>query len=295
MGQPRLKYYTDKVPHATREVGSFWWKDVQRLSPIFRNIARCSLGDGTTVTFWDDLWSDDEVLAHHFPRLFSFARNPNISVSEVMSAEDLDTLFALPISQEAFEELETLGDFLQLQTFDEESRDTWTYQWGNATYSSSKFYKLAFQNLPEHRVFSWLWKSKCTPRVKFFAWLVLVDILNTKTMLRKRNLFDEDDEHCVLCTAGIDEDLDHLFFDCPFSKRCWEKIGMQRNTGLSLYPRIAHARQQQNIPFFMEVVTIAAWEIWKIRNDRVFNNGQVHVSIWFANFKNRCLLQSVSL
>jgi hypothetical protein len=36
-----------------------------------------------------------------------------------MSAEDLDTLFILPISQEAFEELETLGDFLQLQAFDE--------------------------------------------------------------------------------------------------------------------------------------------------------------------------------
>jgi hypothetical protein len=24
-------YYTDKVPHASREVGSFWWKDVTRL------------------------------------------------------------------------------------------------------------------------------------------------------------------------------------------------------------------------------------------------------------------------
>jgi hypothetical protein len=33
------KYYSDKVPHATMEVGSFWWKDVQRLSTIFRNIA----------------------------------------------------------------------------------------------------------------------------------------------------------------------------------------------------------------------------------------------------------------
>jgi hypothetical protein len=211
-----------------------------------------------------------------------------------MAAEDLDTLFSLPISQEAFEELETLGQFLELQAFDEESKDTWIYQWGNTTYSSSKLYKLAFQNLPEHPVFSWLWKSKCTPRVKFFAWLVLVDRLNTKTMLRRRNLSDEDDDdHCVLCPTGTEEDLDHLFFDCPFAKRCWEKIGMYWITSLSLYPRIAHARQQQNIPFFMEVVTIAAWEIWKIRNERVFNNGQVNVNIWFANFKNQCILQSV--
>jgi hypothetical protein len=106
------KYYSDKVPHATREVGSFWWKDVQRLSTIFRNIARCNIGDGTTVTLWHDRWSGD-VLALRFSRLFSFARNPNVNVSEAMSAEDLDALFALPLSQEAFEELELLGEFLQ--------------------------------------------------------------------------------------------------------------------------------------------------------------------------------------
>jgi hypothetical protein len=243
------KHYSDKVPHATREVGSFWWKDVQRLSTIFRNIARCSLDNGTTVTFWDDLWTDD-VLAHCFPGIFSYARNPNISVNEVMSAEDLDTLFALPISQEAFEELQMLSVFLQSQAFDEDSKDIWTYQWGSATYSSSKFYKVAFQSLSAHPVFTWLWKSKCTPRVTFFAWLILVDRLNTKTMLRRRNLFTEDDDHCVLCTGGIDEDLDHLFFECPFSRSCWEKIGIQWDTSLNLYPRIiAHTMQQQNIPF----------------------------------------------
>jgi len=29
----------------------------------------------------------------------------------------------------------------------------------------------------------------------------------------------------------------HLFFDCPFYKSCWDKIGMQWNTRLSLYPQ----------------------------------------------------------
>jgi hypothetical protein len=48
------KYYSDQVPHATREMGSFWWKDVLRLNILFREIARCELGDGSTVCFWDD-------------------------------------------------------------------------------------------------------------------------------------------------------------------------------------------------------------------------------------------------
>jgi hypothetical protein len=46
------KYYQGKVPHAAREVGSFWWKDILRLSNLFRGIARCTIGDGSTVLFW---------------------------------------------------------------------------------------------------------------------------------------------------------------------------------------------------------------------------------------------------
>lgn len=266
---------------------------VLRLSTLFRGIARCTVGEGKTVTFWGDLWSDD-VLARRFPRLFSFAKDENASVNAVMSAEDLDNLFYLPLSQEAFEEMEMLSAVLSTQSFDAQSADVWTYQWGSSKYSSKKLYKLAFNNMPAHPIFKWLWKSKCTSRIKFFAWMVLVDRLNTKVMLKRRNLSDEDDDaQCVLCTEAIDEDWDHLFFGCSFARRCWRKFGIQWNNNLSLYARVAQARQQQNLPFFMEAVVIATWEIWKIRNDRVFNNGPVHVGIWFRNFKNESLLQSL--
>jgi hypothetical protein len=29
-----LKYYRNKLPHASREVGSFWWKDILRLHSL---------------------------------------------------------------------------------------------------------------------------------------------------------------------------------------------------------------------------------------------------------------------
>ena len=50
-----FKHYSGRVPHASREVGSFWWKDVLRLNTLCRGIARCQVGDGTIVTFWEDL------------------------------------------------------------------------------------------------------------------------------------------------------------------------------------------------------------------------------------------------
>jgi len=125
------------------------------------------------------------VLAQTYPRLASFARNRGASVLEIMEAVDLDSLFLLPLSQQAFEELETLQAQLQDIPYDEDAVDRWIPVWGN-TYTSRSFYSQVFKNMDTHPIFKIIWKSRCTPRVKFFAWLVLVDRLNTKTMLRRR-------------------------------------------------------------------------------------------------------------
>jgi hypothetical protein len=79
---------------------------------IFRGISNCNLGNGSYVCFWDDLWTDS-VLSQTYPRLASFARNEGASVLEVKQAEDLDSLFLLPLSQQAFEEIELLQAQLQ--------------------------------------------------------------------------------------------------------------------------------------------------------------------------------------
>ena len=49
------------------------------------------------MSFWEDLWND-QILANKFPIIHSFANNSNISVQEIMSADDLDSLFYLPLS-----------------------------------------------------------------------------------------------------------------------------------------------------------------------------------------------------
>jgi hypothetical protein len=52
-------YYSEgEIPHASREKGSFWWRDVLKLVDWFRGIAKCKVGDGTTVLFWEDIWND---------------------------------------------------------------------------------------------------------------------------------------------------------------------------------------------------------------------------------------------
>lgn len=123
------KYYTSKVPQGSREVGSFWWKDILRLNVLYRGIAVCSIGDGSTVMFWDDLWSGT-VLSQEFPRLHSFALDQSISVKCSMEFENLDDLFSLLLSIEAFQEYQLLQTKLQDIHYDGLASDNWTFIWG---------------------------------------------------------------------------------------------------------------------------------------------------------------------
>jgi hypothetical protein len=254
------KYYQDKVPHAAREVGSFWWKDILRLSNLFRGIARCAIGDGSTVLSWDDPWTD-HLLSEQYPRLLSFSKDTRLSVKDMLNTEELEDLFHLPLSQAANQDFEQLQELLSGLPMPESKTDNWYYIWGNNSYTSQRLYKLAFANSDAHPAFKWIWKAKCTPRIKFFAWLVLVDRLNTKDMLRRRHCSIEDDDLCVLCPLGAVEDLDHLFFSCTFARRCWQALQVQWDEQLSLLPRLAQARANSALPFFVDLVMIASWEI----------------------------------
>lgn len=70
-----------------------------------------------------------------------------------------------------------------------------------------------------------MWKSKCQPKQKFFFWLILWGRLNTKSMLKRRNI-ELDSYTCEKCILQKDETLSHLFFRCNFVMRCWSLIGV---------------------------------------------------------------------
>jgi len=48
-------------------------------------------------------------------------------------------------------------------------------------------------------------------RIKFFAWLILVDRLNTKSMLKRRNMLAEEEVNCVMCNLGEEEETLTIF------------------------------------------------------------------------------------
>jgi hypothetical protein len=209
-----------------------------------------------------------------------------------MEADLLDDLFNLPLTLEAFEELQQLQAILADVHYDPMGTDSWVYIWGNTKYTSTRLYKIAFQHLQPPITFSWIWKSKCTPRLKFFAWLLLVDRLNTKTMLTCRNYSVGANDHCLLCDDQVNEDILHLFFHCTFASSCWQMLGITWSAATDLHDKIARTRNSLNLPFFMEIFIIDTWEIWNQQNRLVFDGQAASPQLWTVKFKDQILLQS---
>jgi hypothetical protein len=103
-------------------------------------------------------------------------------------------------------------DLLELSYGNIEQNDVWSFIWGNQHYSAQRYYQHHFAAVRPTRHVLWIWKSKCMPRIKFFAWLPLNDRLNTRNMLRRRKQFLQEGYSYVLCHGSVKETMEHHFF-----------------------------------------------------------------------------------
>jgi hypothetical protein len=152
-------------------------------------MAKCNIGNGRIVNFWTDLW-EQNCLHHRFPHLITFVKHTNWNMEKVIHTEYLEDLFHLPLSQQAYEEFLNLEVICQsaLIKVQEGNCDTWTYIWGNGEFSSRKAYRAMIGSSPTPKKFSRIWKSSGEAKHKLFSWLLLHDILNTRNLLKKKEL-----------------------------------------------------------------------------------------------------------
>ena len=277
-------YGNGAVPHATRLKGSFWWKDVMESIDHFRGIAAPWTGNGSTFLLWQYIWNG-QMLQSKFPHLFTYATNTNITLATYLNNQDIQANFQLPLSQVAMEEFHSFNDYIHSQMQNLQGNDVWTYSWGNAIYSSQKLYKKAFTSITPPDPFRWIWRTKLSKKIKVFIWLLLRDRINSRNLLKRKHFIDENEEaNCVMCHPAPEETTYHLVFQCPFSELCWDFLHIGWDHTLDFFQTMIKAQQDFGQPFFMEVFSIAAWEIWKQRNGYIFRNKIPSFQAWKTCF-----------
>jgi hypothetical protein len=100
-------------------------------------------------------------------------------------------------------------------------------------------------------LFSWMWSAGSLGKHKFFSWLLLKDRLNTRNLLRRKNMY-LDDYNCAICNSNVEETCMHLFFECPFSLSCWNHIGIHWDFSLPPLDMLIEARTNFGSPIFRE-------------------------------------------
>lgn len=180
-------YYVGReVPHVTKEIISFWWRDILTLNTYYRGIALCQVGNRETAFLgWSVAWLST---CAKISKNISLARNKNCSVLDFFQNSSIVSRFYIPSSTQAFTEHSILMQNLENTLLNPAQQDNWTYIWGNGRCSSSKFYKFISQCINAPRTYKWIWKSKCVVKQKVFIWLLLMDRLNTKDMLKRRHV-----------------------------------------------------------------------------------------------------------
>jgi hypothetical protein len=179
-------YYQASVPQAENLCGSFWWKDVCKHLDKYRQVATVLPGKGDTFMFWLDSWKFENSttpLHERYPRIFSYALDEKLTSEEVYAATDITQPFHLPLSLQAYEELQELSSNMRHNPLSM-GNDYWTYAWGS---SASTYYKHIHEHIQFIGIYKWIWKSSCIMKHKFFAWLLISDRLNTRDMLKRRH------------------------------------------------------------------------------------------------------------
>jgi hypothetical protein len=81
----------------------------------------------------------------------------------------------------------------------------------------------------------------------------------------------------VLWNNQIEESLQHLFILCPVASAFCNLVNVQTSSDLDPFECLDQFNQQLNMPFFMEIIIIMCWSIYKARHDLIFQGIQLSV------------------
>lgn len=120
-----------------------------------------------------------------------------------------------------------------------------------------------------------VWERMTLPKHRFIMWLAMLGKLRTKDVLWRIGVVN--DQQCLLCNAQT-EQIQHLFFECTYSKACLtgikEWLGWKSNAQCleKLTKQISKIKQRSvKKKIFAVVLSSTVYNIWRVRNDVLWN------------------------
>ncbi|KAJ3683826.1 hypothetical protein LUZ60_014053 [Juncus effusus] len=123
-----------------------------------------------------------------------------------------------------------------------------------------------------------VWKVKAPPKVRYFLCLTCDNRINTADNLRKKGWPHHD--VCVFCKATL-ETRDHLFINCPFVRTTRRIAQRSQHTNMrqpfdsnfvDFWMKTRKGLSKTNRARWEASWAAITWNVWKERNNRLFND-----------------------
>ncbi|KAK2444918.1 hypothetical protein QL285_015908 [Trifolium repens] len=316
------KYGNFVVGNCSLDVNNFgagasvWWRDICRLDSgigWFSQMVSKKVGNGNNTLFWKDVWVGEESFVSRFPRLFGISVQKDCRVGDVGRWENGEWRWSLLWRRNFFvweegilqELMEVLGGVTLSNANDQwiwipGSEDGFSVKSAYVFLDYSLNPRLPMSTL-ENFVFKFIWKCGVPSKVSALSWQVLLNRAPTRENLRHRGVIRVDESRCPFCDEAV-ESTCHLFLHCDFAASIWYEIMRWFGVMVVLPPTVpmsfavmVESGSNKKRRKGLAIIWLAfIWGVWKVRNDRVFNNATVERTevleliqrlswLWFVN------------
>ncbi|CAN6361234.1 unnamed protein product [Urochloa humidicola] len=204
-----------------------------------------------------------------FPSLHSHCKQTDYSVAEI-SRNGLERRLVPRLTPAAHAELQVVNSIIQRTTLSTAADARLSpFALPNGKLHTASLYRMLKASEGESSpASSFIWANHAPPRVRFFAWLLTGDRIQSRANLRRKTVVDND--ICELCNNGS-ETANHIMFECPEASSFWQSLGFilpsgQTTGALPSLPRPVSVPAEH----FSTIVLLCCWQLWKRRNDMVF-------------------------
>ncbi|KAJ4821284.1 RNA-directed DNA polymerase (reverse transcriptase)-related family protein [Rhynchospora pubera] len=262
-----------KSPSLWITEGSFFWRDLRSLFPLFQLSTRTQVLSGTESSFWYDNWGGKPLF--FLTKSGGKPARPRICLKEGLTR--INELLPRPYNLDSHYVVSNAPLALHHSGSD-------SVQWiwsADRNFSVASTYKALCSAGKLKSPFTWIWKLRIPPSIRFFLFLLSCDRVLTRQQLSKRGLHTH--VGCDFCSSTDLEDSLHLFFTCPFSisvrrrlqvlfqTLCLSSSVSTRQALLSLFLSDSLSHLQST------VLATSLFAVWLERNNRVFRSSSRNV------------------